>query len=350
MLVYPDSIDAVKILWKRGWDAWNAKKIGDALNCWKQAYSPGLDASWRPRVLYWIGAAQMSLGQTQEAGKTYSSLVRNYPLSRYAFWAKPGALELREGNPPELISKPTLLEQWGFVYYAKLRMQRAKAPGKELYRSMELSEWLGEDEGTYAQARLLARHFVSGATLYRKGLEYLYPRPFKKQVEAACKKYGVEENLVWSVMRQESAFKPSATSWAGASGLMQLMPGTAKDEAKRLGLKKYDIYDVTDNIGIGTAHLARLSGFLKRVDWVMAAYNAGAGNARKWLADGGQDLAPDFWIERVRFDETCDYVQKVSANLEVYRLLYGAEQGNGASAENETPGALEETGENEEAA
>jgi soluble lytic murein transglycosylase len=146
------------------------------------------------------------------------------------------------------------------------------------------------------------------------------------QVAAACKKYGVEDNFVWAIMRQESAFRPDAVSHAGASGLMQLMPGTAKDEAKRIGLQKYDICDVTDNVNMGTAHLERLGRSFARVDWIMAAYNAGAGNARKWLADGKQDLTPDLWIEQVRFDETCDYVRKVSGNLEVYRMLYGAKK------------------------
>ncbi|MDR1621650.1 MAG: transglycosylase SLT domain-containing protein [Synergistaceae bacterium] len=329
MQAYPDSINTVKILWKRGWDSWNAEKFQDALRCWKRAYAPGLDAAWEPRVLYWIGAAQMSSGQKQEAEKTYSTLARSHPLSCYTFLAKPDAVVLKDGDPPGLGSKPTLLEQWGFVYYAKLKMQRPKASAQDLYRSIELSEWLGEEDGAYAQARLLSRYFASGTTLYRKGLQYLYPRPFKKQVDMASRQYDVEDNFVWAVMRQESAFKPAATSWAGASGLMQLMPGTAKDEAKRIGLQKYDIYDVTDNINMGTAHLARLAKSFDRPEWIMAAYNAGAGNARKWLADGKRDLAADFWIEQVRFDETCDYVQKVLGNLETYRLLYGGKDAAG---------------------
>ncbi|MDR2529051.1 MAG: transglycosylase SLT domain-containing protein [Synergistaceae bacterium] len=330
MRAYPDSAHIVKILWKRGWDAWNAKKFEEALTYWKRVYSPGLNASWRPRVLYWIGAAQMSLGREKEAEKAYAELARNYPLSYYAFLIRP-SVDMVEGDPPRLVSKPSLLEQWGFIYYAKLKMQASKAPPGDLYRSITLSEWLGEEEGSYIQARLLSRYFAAGRSFYRKGLELLYPRPFKKQVDAACEKFGVVGNLVWSVMRQESAFRPGATSHAGASGLMQLMPATARDEAKRIGLAKYDIYDVTDNINMGTAHLARLGRTFAREDRVMAAYNAGSGNARKWLADGGQELAPDFWIERVRFDETCDYVQKVSGNLAVYRLLYG--EGKPASAD-----------------
>jgi soluble lytic murein transglycosylase len=89
--------------------------------------------------------------------------------------------------------------------------------------------------------------------------------------------------------------------------------------------------------------LARLRKSFGREDWVMAAYNAGAGNAKKWLADGKQNLTADFWIEQVRFDETCDYVQKVSGNLAVYRLLYGAKN---ATASADVALSAQETGEN----
>jgi soluble lytic murein transglycosylase len=319
---YPDSVNTVKVLWKRGWAAWSANKFAEAATHWKRACAPGVNAAWEARALYWIGAAQMSANQAKEAEKTYATLARRHPLSYYTFLANPGAIKLHDGIPAGLTQKPTLLEDWGFVLYAKLKMQRPKAGGKELFRSIELSEWLGEEGGTYTQALALSRYFASGSTVYRKGLEYLYPRPFKQQVDAACAQFGVENNFVWSIMRQESAFQPRAKSHAGASGLMQLMPGTAKDEAKRAGLQSYDIFDIADNIKMGTSHLAWLARSFARPDWIMAAYNAGSGNARKWLADGGRDLPPDFWIERIRFNETNDYVQRVSGNLEIYRMLY----------------------------
>ena len=156
----------------------------------------------------------------------------------------------------------------------------------------------------------------------RNDLEALYPRPFRPQVENAAKTYGVEANFVWSIMRQESAFRPDAKSYVGASGLMQLMPATAKEEARRAGLASYEIMNVNDNIKIGTSHLNTLSKNFERKEWIMAAYNAGGGNARKWMRDGGDRLALDRWIEAVRFDETSGYVQRVSANLEIYRMLY----------------------------
>ncbi len=100
------------------------------------------------------------------------------------------------------------------------------------------------------------------------------------------------------------------------------MPATAKEEAKRAGLKNYDLYNINDNIRLGTSHLNWLSKNFNRKEWIMSAYNAGSGNTRKWLKDGGDQMSLARWIENIKFEETCGYVQRVSANLEIYRMLY----------------------------
>lgn len=104
---------------------------------------------------------------------------------------------------------------------------------------------------------------------------------------------------------------------------MQFMPATAREEAKRAGLKNYNLYEPSDNIRLGASHLSWLKKNLGREEYVMAAYNAGSGNARKWLRNSGGNPDLPHWIEAVVFSETNGYVQRVSANLEVYRLLYG---------------------------
>ena len=100
------------------------------------------------------------------------------------------------------------------------------------------------------------------------------------------------------------------------------MPATAKDESKRAGLTKYDLYNASDNIKLGTSHLGWLGKNFDRNEYVMAAYNAGSGNARKWLKTVGSSADLLRWIEAVKFEETNGYVQRVSANLEIYRMLY----------------------------
>ena len=102
------------------------------------------------------------------------------------------------------------------------------------------------------------------------------------------------------------------------------MPATAKEEAKRAGLAKYDLYNASDNIKLGTSHLGWLGKNFSKKEYVMAAYNAGSGNARKWLKEVGERADLAHWIEAVKFDETNGYVQRVSANLEIYRMLYDA--------------------------
>jgi soluble lytic murein transglycosylase len=137
----------------------------------------------------------------------------------------------------------------------------------------------------------------------------------------------VEPAMVYAVARQESAFNPRALSSAGARGLMQLMPATAKRTAERFNLS-FDLKRLTDDPGynatLGSAHLKELMG-----DWkgshvlAFASYNAGGGNVLKWIKAYGDPRRPDVdrvdWIERIPFYETRNYVQRVLENLTVYR-------------------------------
>ncbi|MBR0097735.1 MAG: transglycosylase SLT domain-containing protein [Synergistaceae bacterium] len=318
---FPNTKYAFDVIWRRGWASLNAGNAAEAVRLWRMADAPNTSAFRRPRVLYWLAHAQKLAGQNNAANKTLDILKKRYPLSIYGLLALNNKIKIIDGDNPAMSIKPSELETWGFIYYARLKLSRPKATAKELYRALKLSRWLGLDEA-YSEARRLEPLLTSGTTLYRNDLEALYPRPFRPQVENAAKTYGVEANFVWSIMRQESAFRPDAKSYVGASGLMQLMPATAKEEAKRAGLASYEIMNVNDNIKIGTSHLNTLSKNFERKEWIMAAYNAGGGNARKWMKDGGDRLALDRWIEAVRFDETSGYVQRVSANLEIYRMLY----------------------------
>lgn len=139
----------------------------------------------------------------------------------------------------------------------------------------------------------------------------------------------VERSMTFAIARQESAFAADAVSSAGARGLMQLMPATAKATAQRAGLP-YDIDRLTSdpayNAALGTAHLGELVGYW-RGSYILtfAAYNAGPGNVRKWLAAYGDPRAGDVdtvdWVERIPFPETRNYVQRVMENLQVYRHI-----------------------------
>ena len=146
--------------------------------------------------------------------------------------------------------------------------------------------------------------------------------------------------LVYAVARQESEFDSKAASGAGAKGLMQLMPATAQDTARRAGLP-FDadrlVSDPAFNAQIGAAYLGQLlideggSTLL-----AFAAYNAGSARVRQWInayGDPRTNADPVDWVERIPFDETRDYIQRVSENLTVYRAVLAANPEPGAKAE-----------------
>ena len=143
----------------------------------------------------------------------------------------------------------------------------------------------------------------------------------------------IEQAFVYAITRQESAFDPSATSTSGAKGLMQLMPATAKIEAGKVGVD-FDAGRLTDpqyNVTLGANHLSRLvENWNGSYILAIASYNAGPGNAKKWIEAFGDprdsNVDPIDWVERIPFSETRNYVQRVLENLQVYRSKLGSRQ------------------------
>lgn len=141
----------------------------------------------------------------------------------------------------------------------------------------------------------------------------------------------VEHALVYGIARQESEFNRAVVSHAGARGLMQMMPSTAQATARAAGLP-FDARRLTSdaayNAQLGSAHLGEL---LARYDGsyilTVAAYNAGPSNVADWISTYGdprsQEVDPIDWVERIPFQETRNYVQRVMENVQVYRARLG---------------------------
>lgn len=141
---------------------------------------------------------------------------------------------------------------------------------------------------------------------------------------------GANWTMVHALTRQESQFAQNALSHAGARGLMQLMPATAREQAGKLGLS-YDASalttDVTYNIRLGDGYFGRMMDYFGgATPLAVGAYNAGAGNVNKWLRDNGDPRtgAVDWidWIERIPIYETKNYIQRVLENAVVYEAMY----------------------------
>ena len=154
-----------------------------------------------------------------------------------------------------------------------------------------------------------------------------FPMPFREQVVARSREIGLDPSYVYGLIRQESRFIMNARSHVGASGLMQVMPATARWTARKIGLNGFtpdQINDRDTNIAIGTGYLKLvLDDFNGSMPLAAAAYNAGPSRPRNWRAPGGSGpvLEGAIWAENVPFNETRDYVKKVLSNATVYAAI-----------------------------
>ncbi len=154
-----------------------------------------------------------------------------------------------------------------------------------------------------------------------------FPMPFRESVVRRTGEIGLDPAYVYGLIRQESRFIMDARSHVGASGLMQVMPATARWTARKIGLANFtpdQINDRETNIAIGTGYLKLvLDDFDGSMPLAAAAYNAGPGRPRNWRAPGGTGpvLEGAAWAENVPFTETRDYVKKVVSNATMYAAI-----------------------------
>ena len=152
----------------------------------------------------------------------------------------------------------------------------------------------------------------------------MYPHAFWGRIEKDCSTTGMDPYLVLSVMREESRFDPKVCSPAGAIGLMQLMPGTAKKYSAPLRIvikNRNSIYGVSANVALGTFYLNKLFNDFKAIPPTLAAYNAGESVVRKWLSQGNYASFDEF-VEDIPYGETKNYIKRIITTY--YR--YGGEE------------------------
>jgi soluble lytic murein transglycosylase len=151
-------------------------------------------------------------------------------------------------------------------------------------------------------------------------IDQRFPMPFRTEVHARARELGLDPAYVFGLIRQESRFIVDARSNVGASGLMQLMPATARWTARKIGLSAYQpelIAEPSTNLRLGTSYLKYvLDDFGGSLAMAAAAYNAGPSRSRKWRE--GPVLEPAVWAENIPFNETRDYVKKVLSNSAYY--------------------------------
>lgn len=153
------------------------------------------------------------------------------------------------------------------------------------------------------------------------------PRAYEDIVEAAARRHGIEPELLFAVMRVESVYNPRIISYAGAIGLMQIMPRTGRLIAHRLGRDDFTTDDLLDpevNIEFAAWYLASLiERFDGRLPLAIASYNGGPHNVRRWMRDCSDSMPLDAFLELIPFDQTHRYVRRVLTHYAAYRAQRG---------------------------
>jgi soluble lytic murein transglycosylase-like protein len=319
--------------WLAGIAAWRLGNTELAAEQWKAlvAEQPEGD-SYVARAAWWGARAANKLGERGESRRLLKVAARDIT----SFYGQLALAQLGDGSVLEwktpraesadvkaLWKIPAAQRGLALAQLGRVAMgqQEFRLAGDNIpYQATSTLAALGVRLGLPALALQAGKDLQEQGHLW---LGALYPLPEWKPPHET-----VEPPLMLAIMRQESAFHPNIGSAVGAQGLMQLMPATARVVARMLGRPapgRDDLHDPATNLALAQAYLRYLGGKLdNNLMLVIAAYNGGPGNVRKWLDRGWvPDDDPVLFLESIPFKETKDYVEKVLANLWMYEQRMG---------------------------
>ena len=285
----------------------------------------------RPEWRYWYARALKSLGRSVTADELFAVLSREHH-----FYGQLASEELGALIGPTLVTyKPSEEEIKSMA--ANPALQRALALYRLNLRLEGIREWTWairkfDDKQLLAAAELARRNDLydraintADRTQYLHDFSLRFPSPHRETMLGFTKPLNLDDAWVYGLVRQESRFVQVAKSTVGASGMMQLMPATAKWVAKKLGMKSFNIGVVNQldtNFALGTYYLKHVQDSLSGSPVLAtAAYNAGPGRARRWQEMKPMEAAA--YIESIPFTETRDYVKKVMSNSAYYAARFG---------------------------
>jgi len=295
------------------------------------------DATW----VYWKARGLQALSRDSQNSEDMRE------QSRQMFASIAGQLSFYGALASEALNQPFALPQRPAPLTPVERAEAAATPG--LARGLQLASLGLRDEGrrewNYTLRGMSDRQLLAAAQMACDAQDWQlcintsertkaeidiaqrYPTPYRDEIVARSKELDLDAPFVMGLIRQETRFMATLRSYVGASGLMQLMPATAKWTAKKYGVAYSPdmITDPSTNLKLGTGYLRHvLDAFEGSQAMAAAAYNAGPGRPRRWRE--GPFIETPAWAENIPFPETRDYVKKVLCNASIYAAVLNGEQ------------------------
>jgi soluble lytic murein transglycosylase len=354
---FPNGKHAAYAHWKAAWLTLRQGRRPEAARAFQEHVTLYPGSPEVPAAMYWRARLAEEDGDSGLARAWYATLTYRFSQYYYAELARArmralpaGAAKhdpvldnlplpvldtnlgaLADDPPAESVPyhKSLLLHNGGMTDLA-VKELRAAAPEGAGWAAMVTARFYQED-GLYHRAletlksAVPAYYSLELGALPRPCWEILFPRPYWTDLTRYARQNALDPYLVAALIRQESAFNPGAVSSAEALGLMQLMPNTGRQVARELRLRRYADRQLVSpglNLRLGARYFHDLlAQFGGRLEYALAAYNAGSDRVQEWLA-GGNYRGPDEFVESIPFTETREYVQAIIRNAAIYRRLY----------------------------
>lgn len=332
-----------KILWKKAWFLRSQKEHFKALKNFEKLEKISKNPYLLYRVLFWKGKILKELGQNTLSNRNWRSLIQKDSFGYYGLLARkmlnkqPEFQKKAKKDYPEPLLRSNKAEDtihWLalFNYHDLLSLFLGTKKSKFLNQKIKTEKdwikmlWLWIKAKKYLEVFQSLEQMDDNmrANFLKKHTYLFFPLDFNESVEKASKRWDVSKALIFSIIRQESAFNSKARSPADAFGLMQLIPSTARQTARKFKISYRsfrDLYKPQKNIFLGTAHIRSL---LKIYDnsflFSVSAYNAGGVPLNKWvenLEDKKNFNSLEF-IENIPYEETRTYVRLLIRNYVFY--------------------------------
>lgn len=343
---FPTGRHSERAAWRAGWWAYRADNYEGTIQIFERAASTAPRSDYRPAWLYWSGRSYEALGDPASAAARYRLTTVDYLNSYYGRLAT-RRLEARKEAPapanvkrmaalaeapslPPTSDRITLLMSLGLWREALNELQFAQRVWGDSPRVQAtvalVQNRLGHlRTGINAMRRAYPQFLASGGEgLPREILEVLFPVDYWPLLQRHAAARGLDPYLVAALVAQESTFDPIIRSSANAIGLMQILPSTGRQYARRLGIRPFSELSLTEpetNVRIGTSYFADLVGEFGGAYFALASYNAGEHRVRAWKAER-PGLEPEEFIDDIPFPETQNYVKRILGTAEDYRRLY----------------------------
>lgn len=346
----PDDSTGADFLWRRGWERFQDRNYSTAIGYWAElsALYPEHRSSRSGR--YWTGRAWEALGHWQRARNLYREVAsadttdfyRKYALERLSRQLRtpeaPLSVPSQEPEPwpedPALARARLLtdlaLDELALVELEAVRRRPAAPPVDPRAADALESEILHRKGDLRASIGPIRRAFPAlggpyQAAVPNRALRLYYPLAYGDEVRAQAQLYDLPVDVLYGMIRQESGFDPGARSRAGARGLLQLMPATAREVARRIGLRYSSrrLHEPAFNVRLGAAYFRQVLGmFGDHLDLALAGYNGGPYRIKRlWREAGHRDV--DRFLEGLQVTESRIYVKRILVLSDSYRQLYG---------------------------